>query len=260
MVARWEYSLNDLTFGGATDFGITKVDGLGPPDAREDITDRPSEAGAFIWAEFPTYRRVTFEGEISSTILEQRVTALRKAWAPMKQEGPLRFMFSDDIQKRVVGKTSRLNIPIDLDYSIGYTTWTAEFVAGDPRIYSDTEDTLTLNSPGATGAATNNGTYMTYLETAVITGPGTNFTLKNNDTGDKIKLLTTLGGGGASITVDFQARTIFKSDGTNLYNTLDLANSRWWWLEVGNNTLKFDVDSGSAGTTKVVYTWRDAWL
>ena len=259
MVANWEYSYNGLTFGGAQAVGVLSVEGLDPPDTREDISTRMGAHGGYVYSQFLDTRRVIFEGDIQdSSTMFTTLDTLKAALVPQTADLPLVFLFPGLVQRRIYCIPSRLSFPVDRDLGIGNANWHAEFVAADPLIYADTLASATL-AANTTGNALNSGIMPAYFESAVITGPGTTFTIKDNAIPAKtIKINTTLTGG-QSITVDFRARTVTRNDATNLYSSLD-TTSQWWSLAPNFTTVvNFTVASGNTGATQLVLGWRSAW-
>lgn len=91
-----------------------------------------------------------------------------------------------------------------------------------------------------------------------INGPITNPELKNVTSGDTIKLDAQLELGDTRI-IDFQARTIVNSSGEYKYNELSFAESEWWTLLPGNNSIRLSGAEANIATNYKV-TYRDAWL
>jgi len=263
MVANWEYSYNGLTFGGSNAIGVTQVDGLDPPDYREDVSTRMGAHGGYVFAAYLDTRRIVFDGDFLGTDINNtfsNLNTLRTAFVPQPSgDLPLVFQQPGFVQQRIFCKPTRVAFPLDVGNPVGLFQWHVELLAADPLIYADTLATATL-AANTTGSALNSGIMPTYFESATITGPGTTFTIKDNaDATKTIKINTTLTGG-QSMVVDFQDRTIFRNDLTNLYGSLD-TTSQWWYLAPNaTTTVNFQVASGSTGATQCVLNWRSAWL
>lgn len=263
MVADWGYTYNGLTFGEATKYGIIATTGISePPDLREDEADRVGSDGGFLYSDQYNVRRIVITADVADTPgtnFEATIEALKDAFLPQVTAIPLVFKRPGLVQQRIYCKPSKLSLPMDTAFNLGYGQWSVMLAADDPLIYADTAGTITALAPAGTQAVSNAGSKSTRFETMTITGPGTNFTIKDNASSTKLLKLNTTLTGGQSITVDWKKRTIVKQDGTNLYSTLD-PTSLWWPLFPGSTTVIFTVGSGSTGATKLDATWRSAWI
>lgn len=143
-----------------------------------------------------------------------------------------------------------------LGVAIGYVN------AAETTAYSGEVDTMVLKvywkNPPIAMTVTNDGDTDS-PPTIKITGPATNFTVKNVTTGKSIKIDHALGAGSV-VTIDFKNRTIKGSTGNNLYSKLDFINSDWWELEPGENKIEVTTESAETSSTKVETSFRDAWL
>lgn len=63
---------------------------------------------------------------------------------------------------------------------------------------------------------------------------------------------------GQWVDVDFRARTVVRSDGVNLYNTLDIP-TQWWRLAPGANHVTFAANAW-AGSAHAEVAFRPAWI
>lgn len=284
------FTYNGLTFGDGTDFEVTRVDGLAPPDRREESSDNPVGDGAFVFAQHSGARRIVFEGEIWGTLGPDLATKERSFRAAFGNglASPVALTFPTPAGDtwRTLCLPRRSHFPIDELYHRGMAIWAVELVAPDPRLYSDTLQSVTL-SPGSEGgvdfggpgqgldfggagqgidfggggaaelAIINAGTTAT-LPTVRFIGPATNPRIRNMTTGLELKLLGTIEAGDW-IDLDFAARTILLNGSASRYGMLDVATSSWWAIAVGSNTLQFQA-SVSSGATQALLTWRDAWL
>jgi hypothetical protein len=279
MVANeWEFSFNGLSFGGALDIGIRNVDGLNPPESRADITTKQGDHGSFIFAEFLTERHVTIEGDIvgtPGTDFAGKVNSWRSAFQPQDSPIPLSFKLPGEGAKRIYCVPARRDLPVDFGYNIGNGSWAVELLAEDPRIYDDTEDSLSTNVASASGvdfdidfdfnfgggtggqvSCANDGIIATY-PVVRFTGPCTDPMARNITTGLDLKLVTTIASGDY-IDVDFLARTIMLNDVASRYNVLD-STSEFWGLQPGANTVQF-IASTTDSNTLMTVMWRSAWI
>lgn len=263
MVNAWEYSYNGLTFGGNTAYGVLEVTGITePPDVREDISDKVGDHGGYSFMDKYSMRRVTLTGDlVDNATFEASVDALHVAF--LAQVSPLPLVFDRPgfaADRRIYCKPSKLALPLDVNYQLGYGQWNVQLVAEDPFIYVDAVQTATILA-GASASISNTGNIPTLFESVVITGPGTTFKFRDNLVGGGtrfIQLNLTLAAL-ENVTVNFQKRTIIKNDGTNLYGTLD-PTSQWWDIKSPNATPALVVTSGSTGATQAAMNWRSAWI
>lgn len=277
----WSLSYNLLTVGAATAYPIKSIEGLSPPDSREDVLDRAGDHGSYVFAEFLPERRVTIEGDIfgePGSDFEGKVTDFRRAFVPRLDPLPLRYQFPSDILKRISCVPAKRTFPVDPDYSIGHASWAVQFIAGDPRIYADAEETITVGSSGAgspghgfdvafdmgfgggggsgTSVAINDGVFNS-PPSMRLAGPASNPRIRNV-TSDKTLFFNITLASGEYLDIDVNKRTVFLNGDPLLsrYYTLD-PSSVWWFIEPGSNTIQ--VQSG-ADNPALTVKWRDAWV
>jgi hypothetical protein len=258
-MADWEFTFRGITFGGFQDIHVESVEGLSMPELRQESVVRAQEHGAFVTAEFLSERTITFEGRLfgsgSQATMRARELDLRTMFNPSNVDLPLTFKFANDVTKRVNCRPTRLDIPINYDFSMARGNWTGEMVAGDPRIYSDAAATLNL-TPGNQGTATNSGNFPT-LPIVTLTGPASSFTLENLITGESLTSTDAGFTAGETRVVNFVERTIVEGQ-SNKYDSLQPA-STWWSINPGSNTLKFSA-TGTSGATLASFSYRSSWL
>lgn len=263
MVNAWEFSYNGLTFGGATDFGVYEVVGLTePPNLREDLADRVGNHGGFSYIDLYEMRRITISGDLAKatqSAFEDAVQLLKKTFYPQSSPQPLVFDrpgFAAD--RRVMCKPSRFSFPMDTRYNIAYGDWSIQLVAEDPIIYVDTLQQATLTGASGSAAVNNSGDFPVFFEKVRLTGPYTDITFRDQATPtDKVQLTVAISGG-QYVDVDFQRRTVIKSDGTNLYDKRS-SDSIWFDVTPGSHTYEL-VTTGGSGATQAVADWRSGWL
>ena len=90
-----------------------------------------------------------------------------------------------------------------------------------------------------------------YLPRVVVNGPRTNPVIRNDTTGEELRLNITLAAG-QTLDVDFDKHTVFQG-ATNRYSAVD-PTSTWWSLRRGNNVVR---NGGAAGTGAMTLFWRD---
>lgn len=278
MAAPWEFAFSGLTFGAGTAYGLEVVEGLSMPAIRTEEDTRMEAHGAFTFARYLSARHVIFEGDIHGTDgddLEDKINAMKTAFAPRAADGELTFELGDTVEKLLYCKPMRLDYRVIPLYSIGYANWAAEFVAGDPIIYSGTETTLTLD-PGAdsfgadfsidfdlnfggyptiTGMATNDGTFES-LPVVEVDGPAKNPEIKNDTTGERLRFLMSVPPG-STLIIDFEARTA--KIGSTSYYDRRASYSQWWGINPGANTIRFTAGYTDAANSVARVKYRSAW-
>lgn len=253
MVANGELTFNNLTIGGTSAYIVTSVDGLDAPGIRLESSDKAVSHGSFTYAMSLEPRTVVITGSVASPV-GQTVTsyhyALRGAFQPQTSALPLSFMIPpDDSAKRIYAvPTHPASFTLDNSVVIGQLNYTVQLIAGDPRIYSDTETTTAVSS-GGSSVVNNTGTFPS-PPTIVTTGSYGGSVTFTNSTQSRAVTLTGLSGSGV-ITVDFANHTIIRGS-ENLYGKLSSA-SVWWELGPGNNTV------GSTGVA-INVKHRSAWI
>lgn len=111
-------------------------------------------------------------------------------------------------------------------------------------------------SPTNTVAVNNEGNDNSY-PVVTITGACKNPVIENVTLGLKVEVNVTVGAG-ETLVIDFKNKTV-KQNGVNVYKSFNFANSEWWWIKPGSNTIKYTVESGETATqAKIEY--RNAWL
>lgn len=268
MVNSWEYSYNGLTFGGNTSYGVQEVTGLAsPPEIRADLNDKVGRHGMYTYMDRYEARRITITGDIADQStqanFEAKVVAIKTAFVGRVNDSPFVFArpgLGGSGQHRVFAKPSRVEVPLDTAYAIGYGAWAVELIAGDPFIYDDSATTVAITGGAGTVSANNQGNIATLFEQVRVTGPYTGYvTLRiNGDTNNSLKIAYAVTAGNY-IDVNFKERTIVDNGGTSRYGSIDQSVSKWWELPVGSTTLQAQFGGGTSGATRVDWTFRSAW-
>lgn len=275
----WEFSYNGLTFGGSNTIGITSVTGLSPPNARIDEVEKAGDHGSFIFAQFLTARTITIEGDVTGTDavdFETKINQLRAAFAPQTAPQPLSMAVPGDVAKRAYCVPTKVDFPVDVNYSMFFETWAVELMAEDPRLYSDAANVVDIypavangvgfnlgfnvNFGGTSGgsltqAVPNDGSIFT-LPVVILRGPMVNPTLTNKTSGASMKLDISMIET-ETLTLDFYAKTALLNGFSSRYSSI-IPGSSWWPLQPGANTVQLSAGSITANTRATV-TYRDAW-
>jgi Siphovirus-type tail component, C-terminal domain/Phage tail protein RIFT-related domain len=278
-INNWEFAYNGLTFGGANDIGVTSVTGLSPANARIDEVEKAGDHGSYIFAQFLEARTITIEGDvtgISAIDFESKINLLRAAFIPQLTPQPLQMAVPGDVQKLAYCVPTKIDFPIDISYQTFYETWTVEFMAEDPRIYSNATNVVdiypaipngisfnfvfSINFGGTSGgsltqSATNNGTFPS-PPVVLLHGPMTNPVLTNLTTGKYMRLAISIGEL-ETLTLDFYAKTAILNNLSSRYSSV-VPGSSWWPLQPGANTVRLSAD-GITSNSKATVTYRDAW-
>jgi hypothetical protein len=117
---------------------------------------------------------------------------------------------------------------------------------------------LTSSEIFADATVTNTGDVETW-PVWTITGPGSAIVLRNLSTGKQLSLSVTLGGG-ESVVIDTRpgAKTVTRSDGTNVFPALSAVSSLWP-LRRGSNAVRVEMTSATADSS-VTLAWRPRYL
>jgi hypothetical protein len=280
---------------------VNFLDGFGVPDTRNDDQPIPQDHGLVPSPQFLGGRNMTIgiavQGDDEVEVV-QRSANLMRAWSPVREylDGavtiPLCFTLDGSIVYRVIGKPLRAK----LGYSTLLRTRTArqpfndaalcEFLATDPRIYSNDLNTVSVaagittggfpvpigfpyawpqgfgSSTPATVTATNTGNFPTYpvFRAQAATSISTPITIGNLTTGKTMTFVLSLTAG-QYLEIDCGARTALLNGDPNQsrISAYDFKNSDWLVLEEGNNEIAWSVGA-SIGVGFLTVEWRDAWL
>lgn len=261
---------NEFVFNSNTDGTTLKsFTGFEYPSTRPVIEDIPARDGSiYITSRFGR-RRLSWSGVVTD---DNVFTKRRSALASMNQGGlkTLKFTTYDDIELQAQIEVLNIVMP----YTHRVSEFLVEVVAPDYRFYSQA---LVSSSTGVTStgggmpvpaaipapiggtttaplSVTNSGTTTTY-PIITITGPGTNFSVSNIDTGETFQLNLTLTSG-ESVVIDTLARTAYKGN----QNVFGSFVGDWLSLQTGVNRITFNAQTGSTGSTQVSIQHRHAYL
>lgn len=281
----------DIDFGGQpiADGDKKVVVAFSPfesPEIRVSDTVRGQQDGLFPGIDYYGARTIPLEIEIwgddsapdGSVDFSQAYQSILQACVLSREEKPLEFRIPGYSTNLVVNarcrKVSGLIINQQFDHALA--TVVLQFVATDPRIYSATEQSSTVQFTGTQPGraysltfnrnyggvvasneinATNSGSYEAPWE-AVITGPVTNPTIEHADLGLSIRLVGTINDGEFIVISSAPYQTIMLNGTASRYSLLANA-SQWFMLRPGSNRIRFN--GTSTGTPTMTLTWRSAW-
>jgi hypothetical protein len=260
---------------------LAEVSGLDSPEVRENAADRV-EADGGVHGNFWYGRRpFVLTGRLlaggSAALRNERATKLLRATNAMRADGILRWTPNGSVEQFV---RYRRQQPVRITGGFNKECQVA-LVSSDAPIYSsellsdsvdassETPGGRTYNKVynysyatgsvvGATLTATNQGSADTPA-TLTLTGSITDPVITNVTTGEAIALDVSLAAG-EQLQIDTGHRSIIDpSDNQNRYSTLNFADTTWWALAPGSNTIRLDQYSNGAGASLLV-EWRHAWI
>lgn len=286
----WQASYNSLNIGGSTAYKLmSPVEGLADhPDVVDADQPRLRADGLTAGDDFLGGRHVVLRIKVTGTSDDNLATAMATAKKAFRAgrgvvESDLSFQvpgLAGGGVRRIVGRPRKLAVQVDVQWKRRAPVLLIAFDATDPRIYDDTESTVTADLADAgTGhawpqvwpmdwggastsgivTATNDGTYSTPW-TATITGPVTNPSIENVGTGDTLKFSAD---GGLTLTasdtlvVSSATRTALLNGTASRYSKLSSPVS-WWDLDPGDTELRFG--GTTSGSPSMNVTWRSAWI
>lgn len=252
---------------------------LDSPELRSSLRPRLTRHGLHLGTTYLGGRTVALTlNVIGWTEAEHSdaLAALTRALQIGEALAPLRFQIpgvADGRVARIDAMVSRYAAPIAHEHYAYTSTMAVEFVATDPRIYSDELETVDVASFTPSGGMTFNATFdLTFGSSgdvgianlandgnrgapwvATILGPCLNPTLVHLGQGRTVALDGSLTAGQV-LTLDSDARTVL-IDGATRYNLL--SSAQWFDLEPGDNEVRFTV--GDADASTATFTYRHAW-
>ena len=243
---------------------VEEITGLDGADVRESSELIVEGDGGRHFSFYHGRRPITLSGPINPSVFgleaNRNITRLLRATNALRTDAKLRWTATGGVPVEIAVRRSsspRISGNRVKTYLVG-------LIAADPRIYSQTTNTLSgalaLSGGLATGgplAVTNAGSTPTN-PTLTVSGPISNPVFTNITTGKVLSLTTTIAASN-SVTIDFGARTIVNQAGTSVYSTLNYTTSEWWNLASGTNSVKV---TGTWTVAGGVFTvgWKDAWL
>lgn len=278
----WQMNFNGLTFGAGTVYRISNVIGLHDlPDVRSSDQPRSRQHGEFAGIDLLGGRDIDVQITVTAKHPDDTTwQALSQALvAGLPQELPLTMQIpgvalGNELQ--VQARVRRLSLPVDMDYYVGVGRGAVSFHLTDPRLYSSTETSLSVNqaapdgsgltfnatfpltfgggSSGGQVVATNDGEFAAPW-VATLSGPVTNPRLENVTSGEIISFDGTVNSG-ETLVVSSLNRTVLLNGTASRYSWLE-QGSTWFDLAPGNNTIRF---AGTSGTGSMTFVFRSAWI
>ena len=132
-LADWEMSYNGLTFGADQNVRTISVEGLDPGAYRYDYHENVMADGGWLFTGFVPERHVLIFGDVSDPT-HAIVPTLYTTFAPRTTDLALGFKLPGFVEKKVMARPVRFNLPVDRDYNIGYFKFAVELIAATPAI------------------------------------------------------------------------------------------------------------------------------
>ena len=220
---------------------------------------------------------ITVKGVTVAQLLQNRKELSEKVYA--KQGQILSIVITDSAENtyQLFGYLEQLDLPADFNH---LSKGVLSFKCDNALIQSTTLKTATVGVLGQGGgimlpftlpitfpagsgsvSISNAGTFSS-IPDLIITGPGTNFTVRNITTGETLRIgytgknftLTS----GQQITISGMDKSITQA-GVNKYGFKD-PRTNFLSLAPGENEITLDVESGGTDDTEVQFQWRDSFL
>lgn len=241
----------------ASSYRVATLD-VGLPTVRDQAAPLPTRDGNLDYTRLYGPRVVTVTGSlVPSTAGSSRQRALQGLawWCQPRLRPRLVYAIDADCAPLWLGvRGSQLASPVS---NPQVSSFTVSWVASDPIARALTTQTVTIN-PGATGTATNAGTYRAW-PVLDIYGPCSDpvVTWVNPAAGAVVFAGLTIAAG-HFVRVDTNTQTA-RLDGTgaSVYPLIDFHSTRWAGLEPGAAQLRFTAASSSS-PARLIVSWADS--
>jgi hypothetical protein len=260
---------------------VSEVGGLDGPETRESAELRADGDGGVHGDFFHGRRPVTLEGIIwpdPFDTRQEREERIARATNAMRADALLTWTPAGKSQREISlrrAQPPRIAGRRPKSFLIAMVSASAYMSSSAPQqIEIATGGTVTTNlafpwvfpldfvpgGGGSGGGSTfiTNGGNAPASPTFRVNGPITNPVIRNETTGQEIRLIYDIASGDY-IDIDVIERTIVFNSNTNRYSALDFANSEWWELVPGSNDVRI-TGSAFGSPASLVVNWRDAWI
>lgn len=254
---------------------LRSFEGFEYPDIRASIDDVAGNYGATYITSKYGRRRFSIQGDLVGD-QDDIFVARRQIVTALRQRGQMKlvkFTTYDDLLLQCEAEVVKITNP----YTHKVHSFLIEFVAPDWRFYSQTLKSFDIErSSVLAGTAiptpiplslalvtsgeqedilTNDGNE---VSDPIITlfGPGTDYTVRNDTTGEEFEINETLDTVDDYIEVDIKNRTVVKNGVDNMYSSF---SGDWWSIHPGDNEIKLIVNADYDINTKVNVQYRDAY-
>ena len=262
--------INQFTFNDNADGTILReFEGFEYPNTRPVLIDLPARDGSlYIGSQFGS-RRLSWSGDV----VNPNIFARRRSMLSSMSQGQLKllqFTTYDDLELQTYVEIKKVVMP----YTHMVHGYLIEAVAPDYRFYTQelTTETVQITEqsggmaiptpiPGPIGGGASIPVVVDNVGNAntfpilTITGPGTNFTIQNLDTGQSMAITIELNAG-ETIVINTLNRTLFKGN----QNVFGSFSGDWLWLQPGNNRFFFNAQLATDENTQLEIQFRSAYL
>lgn len=282
----YQIEWNGLLMGTGTAYDIVAILGAGIPAVRSTDVNRLDDHGTYpARRELLSARTFNFEVDICGTDvgdLFSKVSAFKAACLPSEDVHPLSLRIAGagwgltaTDTTVVYGFARQMTANIGSLANANIQKAYLQIEVNDPRIYSETEYTTTVNasvvsgagwefpwtfpwtfgsSSGGTTSVTNDGN-MDTPPTMIVHGPATSPRILNLDTGEFVQINYTIDAADY-LELNFRDKTALLNGVADRYNFRKFGGT-WFPLRPGVNAIQYSL---AAGTGALDIKWRNAWL
>jgi hypothetical protein len=260
----FQYEFNSLLLGSLTPRVVTNVSGLlGSPSVEDRNTGRQDSHGAWPGPAYVGAREVAFDVAAameSATAAYAQLALIETAFAIDGEHHKFVFSKPGLPTRYLNARTHRREFESSYDLAHGCLEGSVSLIAADPRAYGMIlhEEDITIANGGTNNqAVVNNAGNAKAGATLEIVGPASNPIITNLTDANKSIKLTMEADADDIITIDVAHRAVLLN-GIDAYGTVR-ADSNWWHLRPGNNTIQYTRSVGAAQSTLTI-THRDTWI
>lgn len=274
----WMVEFNGYAMGDDQPVALLEITGVEDlPEVSQANVNRGRSHGMLAGPMFARDRVITVTGEITqgdASTFRAAVDALKAATTITSTETELVFRLAQDDARFAWVRPLRRSIPNSQQFAYGVGTVTLQFVATDPRIYSNTLRSGST-SPGTTSGGlsfphafphgfgtTTAGTITAANDgdasapwTATLTGPLTSPRIQLVDMEGDLEMSGFELAAGDTLTFDSLNRTVLLNGTASRYGSL--TTRTWFEIPAGGATVALYATAG-AGTMSL--EWRDTYL
>lgn len=258
--------------------------GFDLPPYRINDEDKPQADGAlFLGSDLMEKRVIEMSIGADSqygTASQALIDALKAVMAPRNSEFPLRWRYNQASARRLYVRPRRCTFDVDELTTHGLILAHLQFDAGDPVIYDDVEQLITLTPIGTVGGLSfphtfpqgfgattgnsqillNSGQWPAKISGRVTaTGGGiSRFSLENQTTGETFAMNLNMSAGDF-VDFDFGQKVVLLGGTASRSNAVDRPNFDDWWRALpGNNSIAMHVNGVGGGSALADIRWRSA--
>lgn len=251
---------------------VGSPEGFETPTARTVFIDTPERDGSLFINELAGRRVFSWRGLIRDGDIQTQRRLLAAACQPGGLK-TIKFQLCDGLALQALATLVLVN-----PYYENGAPYLVTATAPDPYFESQTLKSTTLSItdnlggtpiPAAIPAPIGGASLVAYFLTNAgntyakptfrLKGPGTNFTIKNLDTGESILVNLTLAAG-ETIDIDTKLNTALKGNQSVFGLVTRDPVGQWIRLQPGTNRLVFKAQSGFNGNTQLVVSYRDTYI